>query len=508
MKSGVILVALATSFLFDSINALTLEKRVVKVDAKQNADGSCYAHTVASGETCQYLMTKFTNIKTEANLNKWNANTFNWMGCTGGHPWAGDKVCVSPGTPPQPASVAGAQCGPQAPGAAFNTKCPLNACCSQFGYCGTTSEFCDNVKSPTGAPGTTGCLSNCGYGTLGTSPAASFKNIVYWLDTTNTKLASNPSLYDDGTYDTVHYAFVPIGDTSTGFAIDTGKFGTSPFLKLKKAKKVAAFGGWDFSTSPSTYQVFRHIVGDDSTRNQFADNLVAFVKKYNLDGIDLDWEYPQEQDIPGIKADYQGNGGKYLSLIKTIRSKMPAGKTLSVSIPSTYWYLKGFPVKDIQNYIDYFVFMTYDDGVFSSTADAQLHCHVNKTETVDSLKMLQKAGVQMSKVYGGLANYGRSFVMSNTKCTAGGCPAKGPAAQGDITITPGLLADSEINAISDSTRKVKRWTDTAANCDIMVYDTNSWVSWPKAGERNSMRDFYKSIGLGGSALWLGNYFKH
>jgi len=25
-------------------------------------------------------------------------------------------------------------------------KCPLNVCCSKFGFCGTTEEFCGNKK--------------------------------------------------------------------------------------------------------------------------------------------------------------------------------------------------------------------------------------------------------------------------------------------------------------------------------------------------------------------------
>ncbi|KAF7618668.1 hypothetical protein AFLA_000319 [Aspergillus flavus NRRL3357] len=33
-----------------------------------------------------------------------------------------------------------AECGKYA--STPNTKCPLNNCCSEFGFCGTTSEFC------------------------------------------------------------------------------------------------------------------------------------------------------------------------------------------------------------------------------------------------------------------------------------------------------------------------------------------------------------------------------
>lgn len=47
-----------------------------------------------------------------------------------------------------------AECGQFAatPGA----KCPLNVCCSQYGFCGMTEDFCKK-----GANATTGCQSNC-----------------------------------------------------------------------------------------------------------------------------------------------------------------------------------------------------------------------------------------------------------------------------------------------------------------------------------------------------------
>lgn len=35
-------------------------------------------------------------------------------------------------------------------------ECPLNVCCSQYGFCGMTSDFCDKGKDPS-----SGCQSNC-----------------------------------------------------------------------------------------------------------------------------------------------------------------------------------------------------------------------------------------------------------------------------------------------------------------------------------------------------------
>ena len=51
------------------------------------------------------------------------------------------------------------------------------------------------------------------------------------------------------------------------------------------------------STDPATYTIFRNAVGSTANRQIFSSNLVAFVKQYNLDGVDIDWEYPGEQVV-------------------------------------------------------------------------------------------------------------------------------------------------------------------------------------------------------------------
>lgn len=478
-----------------SINPEAFHPRILmaKVNAKKNKDGSCYSHTVASGETCQFMMDKFSITKN--NLMQWNKNNFGWMGCDNGHPWIGDKVCVSDGTPPKPAHNKLAECGPQASTDGTNIKCPLNACCSPYGFCGLTSDFCAVTKSPTGAPGTAGCLSNCGYGKVHTDTRSDFKKIVYWLDA-NDKLRTDPKALKS--YYSVHYSFVNIKSDLT---IDDSKIAKSTFLGISN-KKIASFGGWEFSTSASTYNIFRNGVAD-ANREKFATNLVNFLKKYNLDGIDLDWEFPGLSGIPGIPDDDKKDGQRYLELLKLIKSKLPAGKTLSITIPASFWYLKNFPITDMQKYIDYQVFMTYD--IRGTNSDNIVQCHTNKTEVINALQMLDKAGVQIGKTYGGLANYGRSYKLSSTSCSKVGCPVSGPGKKGPIVNTDGVLAQSEIDDIKTWGVKNKRWTDETSQCDFMIYDSNNIVGWPKAGQRNSMEDFFHHSGLAGSVLWAANY---
>jgi len=53
-----------------------------------------------------------------------------------------------------------------------------------------------------------------------------------------------------------------------------------------------SFGGWSFSTDPSTYNIFRSGVATAANQVAMAENIANFIFQYNLDGVDFDWEYP------------------------------------------------------------------------------------------------------------------------------------------------------------------------------------------------------------------------
>ncbi len=103
----------------------------------QNSDGSCASYTVVAGDTCSAIA--LSNSITIADLEARNTQTWGWGGCSGLQ--AGQIICLSTGTPPMPAAVAGAVCGPQVPGTAKPASgtnlsslnpCPLNACCNMY----------------------------------------------------------------------------------------------------------------------------------------------------------------------------------------------------------------------------------------------------------------------------------------------------------------------------------------------------------------------------------------
>jgi chitinase len=79
-----------------------------------------------------------------------------------------------------------------------------------------------------------------------------------------------------------------------------------------------------------------------------------------ISGVDFDWEYPGAPDIPGIPAGSAEDGANYLEFLKRVRHYITEERTLSIALPASFWYLRAFPVAEMAEVVDYFVYMTYD----------------------------------------------------------------------------------------------------------------------------------------------------
>lgn len=495
------------------------------------ADGTCYAYQVKAEDNCDDLAAEYS--LTRQKLEDFNKNTWGWNGCK--LLFIDTIMCLSKGEPPFPAPIVNAVCGPQKPGSKPQSgtdiselnPCPLNACCNVWGQCGITKDFC--VDTNTGAPGTAkpdtyGCISNCGTDVVKGDGSGAIKLGYFEGYNLGRKcLFQDASQIDTSQYTHIHFGFGTLTtnyEVKVGDVLSTYQFGE--FKKIKGTKRILSFGGWSFSTEPATYTIFREGV-TPANRLTMATNIANFIKEHDLDGVDIDWEYPGAPDIPGIPSGSKDDGPNYLAFLVILKNLL-RGKSISIAAPSSYWYLKQYPLKEMSRIVDYIVYMTYDlqgqwdaDNAYSQEgcdSGSCLRSQVNLTETRNSLAMITKAGVPGWKVVVGVTSYGRSFSMVEEGCWGPQCHYTGnsqnsDATRGSCTDTPGYLADAEIEEIlKDSSRVVKSFVDPSSNSDVLVYDNNQWVGYMSSRTKNTRASLYKAWGMGGTTDWATDLKKY
>ncbi|KAF4980645.1 hypothetical protein FZEAL_3394 [Fusarium zealandicum] len=509
---------------------------------KPGSDGTCFTYNIKSGDNC-YALTQSFGI-TQQLIDSANKNTWGWAGCD--RLQLGQAICLSTGKSPMPQAIAGAVCGPQMPGSkkpagaitgwdlAGMNPCPLKACCSGYGFCGITGDFCTNTTATGGAPGsskldTAGCVSNCGNKIVGNTKAPpKFLNVGYFQGYNPGRRCLNMDASDltalKTPYTHMHFAFAGL---TTSFTISIAadvRPQFDKFVAMKGSwKKVLSFGGWADSTDASTFQRYRDAI-KPANREKFATNVMTVLTKYKFDGVDFDWEYPGSASSANSNTDTVN----YVAFLTLMRKKIgTSGISMSVALPAAYWYLKPFPVAQIAPQVDYMVYMTYDlhgqwdyGNEFASPGCPNGNClrsHVNKTETIDSLAMITKAGVDPAKVVVGISSYGRSFKMTNPACTGPMCQFSGSfseslAEPGECTGSPGYLANAEIRKIIYDAKAnkagvtAKSWFDTASDSDILTFGTQGkgmtdWVAHMTEATKTKRTAWVKSLNFGGVIDW-------
>jgi len=86
------------------------------------------------------------------------------------------------------------------------------------------------------------------------------------------------------------------------------------------------------------------------------NGLMQFMNTYGFDGVDLDWEYPAADDRGGVAGDKEN----YVALAKEMRAAFGGQYGISMTLPTSFWYLQHFDLSGIQDSLDWFNLMAYD----------------------------------------------------------------------------------------------------------------------------------------------------
>ncbi|KAH8696452.1 hypothetical protein BGW36DRAFT_381047 [Talaromyces proteolyticus] len=377
------------------------------------------------------------------------------------------------------------------------TTCPLNVCCSPYGFCGTTDLFCGNTTVPRPS-----CSAN----------SHSLARVIGYYNSAGASRpcgGMTPLGFPQGVYTHIYFAFGSINPDT--FGVISGSPGDEqlyPQLQALQSRDLGqqlwlSIGGWDFTDSDSpTVTTFSDLSAADTVhQNAFFTSLTLFMTTWGFTGVDIDWEYPAAGDRNGRAEDYK-NFPIFLANLRKALDDYKFG--LSVTLPTSYWYLQHFDLVSIEPSVDWFNYMSYDlHGTWdigSQWTGAYLNAHTNLTEIESALDLLWRNNITASKVNLGLAFYGRSFTLASSSCSEPGCAYLSAGDAGDCSATAGILFNNEINQIiNDNNLTPILYTDAAVK--TITWNNDQWVSFDDQDTWKLKADFAKSECLGGVLVW-------
>lgn len=220
---------------------------------------------------------------------------------------------------------------------------------------------------------------------------------------------------------------------------------------------------------------------------------------YGFDGVDIDWEYPVDPDRGGSEKDYKNFSSWMVNLKAAI-----GNKGLSVTLPSSYWYMKHFDIKALSKSVDWFNVMLYDlHGTWdlkSKFTGPFINAHTNLTEIQDSLDLLWRNDIDSDKVVFGMGFYGRSFTLQNPGCSTPGCLFASGGNAGKCSNTIGVLLNSEITDLIAS-KSLKPTLLKKEAVKTISWDTTQWVSFDDEETFKIKADLAKSQCIKNVMVW-------
>ncbi|HVW95346.1 MAG TPA: glycoside hydrolase family 18 protein [Mucilaginibacter sp.] len=303
----------------------------------------------------------------------------------------------------------------------------------------------------------------------------------------------------------INYAFVNVRNNRawlTNIKTDTTNFRN--LLKLKKVnpdlKVLISIGGWSWSKN------FSDAVLTDTSRKAFAESAVDIVRKYNLDGLDIDWEYPDDKGDGNVYR--TADKYDYTLMFKAIRHELArlqheTGRKmfLTAAVGGFKRFTEHTEMNKAAKYLDYVNLMTYD--YFQDSLGIAVH-HTNlyaskKYKTLDAADKAVDdfitAGVPVKKLVMGMAFYGRSARVTDTAANGLGIKTDGKMRAGGYT----FLKDSLVN---NAGRGFKYYRDNDASAPYLFNpQTKQFISYDDEWSAKNKCDYVSRRHMAGVMFW-------
>ena len=301
----------------------------------------------------------------------------------------------------------------------------------------------------------------------------------------------------------INYAFANIvdGRMVAGFANDTENLARLTDLKRENPSLTVliSVGGWLWSNH------FSDVALTAQSRDTFKQSVMDFLKLHNLDGLDVDWEYP---GMAGASSAFRSEDKQnFTLLLKEMRERFDQESTrthrrlyLTIAAGSDNEYLDHTEMAKVQRYVDTVNLMTYDyyeagsDAITGNHAPLFVDPADPKKASVDtSVRAFEQAGVPAAKILLGIPFYGRQW--GQVKNANHGLFQPGKAAPGSFT-SYSSIAESMVN------HGYTRYWDSNSSVPYLYSEDNEiFVSYEDPESIVAKCDYVLTRKLGGVMFW-------
>jgi chitinase len=311
----------------------------------------------------------------------------------------------------------------------------------------------------------------------------------------------------------VIYAFIEISDegkcqVEAGDALNEkgepsvlSKFG---LLRKKYPKLILmmAVGGWGGSGR------FSEIASTEASRSVFVKSCIELVKRYALDGVDLDWEYPV---TGGLASDTRspGDAKNFVLLVADLRKELnllPGGKKVLSAAVSGYGQAPILlDVAGMTQHVDWLGLMAYD--FFGASSDITGH-HAALFDSPSS-RMSGKTSVDSYLAQGakperlvlGIPFYAHSWAKVQPRNDGLSQKFKGVP---ETRLGEGAMSYAEVQR--DYMPKAVRHFDSDAKVPWLFDPTRRiMVSYEDDESIKFKAEYVRKAGLGGIMIWELNH---
>jgi chitinase len=303
----------------------------------------------------------------------------------------------------------------------------------------------------------------------------------------------------------INYAFADIanGRMVEGFAHDAENYAALTSLRKRnpRLKVLVSVGGWTWSGG------FSDVALTPESRRTFAESAVAFVKQHDLDGLDVDWEFPGQKGLDNVHRPEDREN--YTALLADLRSALDvAGRAagrryvLTSATQAADEWLAHTEMGKAQAPLDYVNLMAYDMVEESSDTITGHHAPLftnpadpKRSSAATMIDHYVAAGVPAAKLVLGVPFYGHAW-------------GHVPAAEHGL-YQPGRRPDTRIRAsyggIRDSLENrngfVRYWDVRAAAPFLYNAEREIFISYEDTQSIRAKARYVVDHGLAGMMFW-------